>query len=112
MDASSMRSTPRNGPTVMRQGLRRRAATAENGDSMIRTSHSTGKFRCGDEAQLHRPIAARRSTSCRAESMEADNDKRKRQAGRGGDRKKKLAEDGARPARIFYPVSAACWSPT
>ncbi len=41
------------------------------------------------------------------QSMEADNDKRRRLV---WEIERKLAEDGARPA-IFYPKSGACWQP-
>jgi peptide/nickel transport system substrate-binding protein len=93
-------------PTVMRKDYAVGLTVSENGlDDPDQQFYEN--FVCGAERNYTGYCSKEVDELVERQSMEADNDKRKRLV---WEIEKKLAEDGARPA-IFYPVSAACWQP-
>jgi peptide/nickel transport system substrate-binding protein len=93
-------------PTVMRKDYAVGLTVSENGlDDPDQQFYEN--FVCGAERNYTGYCSKEVDDLVDKQSMEADNDKRKRLV---WEIEKKLAEDGARPA-IFYPVSAACWQP-
>ena len=93
-------------PTVMRKDYAVGLTVSENGlDDPDQQFYEN--FVCGAERNYTGYCSKEVDELVDRQSVEADNDKRKRLV---WEIEKKLAEDGARPA-IFYPVSAACWQP-
>ena len=93
-------------PTVMRKDYAVGLTVSENGlDDPDQQFYEN--FACGAERNYTGYCSKEVDELVDKQSMEADNDKRKRLV---WEIERKLAEDGARPA-IFYPTSAACWQP-
>jgi peptide/nickel transport system substrate-binding protein len=93
-------------PTVMRKDYAVGLTVSENGlDDPDQQFYEN--FVCGAERNYTGYCSKEVDELVDRQSVEADNDKRKRLV---WEIERKLAEDGARPA-IFYPVSAACWQP-
>jgi peptide/nickel transport system substrate-binding protein len=93
-------------PTVMRKDYTVGLTVSENGlDDPDQQFYEN--FVCGAERNYTGYCSKEVDELVDRQSMEADNDKRRRLV---WEIERKLAEDGARPA-IFYPVSAACWQP-
>jgi peptide/nickel transport system substrate-binding protein len=93
-------------PTVMRKDYAVGLTVSENGlDDPDQQFYEN--FVCGAERNYTGYCSKEVDELVDRQSMEADNDKRRRLV---WEIERKLAEDGARPA-IFYPVSGACWQP-
>ena len=93
-------------PTVMRKDYAVGLTVSENGlDDPDQQFYEN--FVCGAERNYTGYCSKEVDELVDRQSMEADNDKRRRLV---WEIERKLAEDGARPA-IFYPKSGACWQP-